>query len=47
MTAADSAQLGKVGLRDRRSHRPPELSGGQQQRVAIARAPALEEITRT
>ena len=30
--------LGKVGLEDRRSHRPSELSGGQQQRVAIARA---------
>jgi putative ABC transport system ATP-binding protein len=30
--------LGKVGLEDRRDHRPSELSGGQQQRVAIARA---------
>jgi putative ABC transport system ATP-binding protein len=30
--------LRKVGLEDRRSHRPSELSGGQQQRVAIARA---------
>ena len=30
--------LDRVGLRQRRTHRPSELSGGQQQRVAIARA---------
>jgi putative ABC transport system ATP-binding protein len=28
----------RVGLDDRRTHRPSELSGGQQQRVAVARA---------
>src|SRR5882757_5682192 len=30
--------MSRVGLVDRKSHRPSELSGGQQQRVAIARA---------
>jgi putative ABC transport system ATP-binding protein len=30
--------MGRIGLEERRSHRPSELSGGQQQRVAIGRA---------
>jgi putative ABC transport system ATP-binding protein len=34
--------IGRVGLDDRRSHRPAELSGGQQQRVAVARAIVAE-----
>lgn len=33
--------LNRVGLWDRRDHKPTELSGGQQQRVAIARALAV------
>ena len=34
----------RVGLNDRRDHRPRELSGGQQQRAAIARALANDPL---
>ena len=36
------AVIERVGLDDRRSHRPAQLSGGQQQRVAVARALVAE-----
>lgn len=38
--AQDRAEmlLGKLGLSDRKDHKPAELSGGEKQRIAVARA---------
>jgi predicted ABC-type transport system involved in lysophospholipase L1 biosynthesis ATPase subunit len=36
------AVLERLGLADRRTHRPTMLSGGEQQRVAVARALVTE-----
>jgi predicted ABC-type transport system involved in lysophospholipase L1 biosynthesis ATPase subunit len=36
------ALLDRVGLRDRRDHRPAQLSGGERQRAALVRALILQ-----
>ncbi len=40
--AAAAELLERVGLADRKHHRPGKLSGGEQQRVAVARAVVLK-----
>jgi lipoprotein-releasing system ATP-binding protein len=38
ITAGADELFSKLGIKERKSHRPGELSGGEQQRVAVARA---------
>jgi lipoprotein-releasing system ATP-binding protein len=40
--AAAEQLLERVGLKERKNHRPGKLSGGEQQRVAVARAVVLK-----